>query len=78
MLADSLASTKEMRCIHTEKKQAPSARPGPLGLLLELMVWALEENHGDLLALPPSWASTAFSSLGGLSSDGGLVLPLLV
>lgn len=31
LFADSLASPKEMRCIHTEKKQAPSARPGPLG-----------------------------------------------
>lgn len=44
---------------------------------LVVMAWALKENHWDLLAFPPSWASTASSSLGGLSSDGSLVLLLL-
>lgn len=47
-----------------------------LGRLLVLMPWVLEENCWDLLVLPPSWASTASSSLGGLSSNGGLVLLL--
>lgn len=51
--------------------------PRPLLMrLLVLMPWALEENCWDLLVLPPSWASTASSSLGGLSSNGGLVLLL--
>lgn len=44
--------------------------------LLVLMPWVLEENCWDLLVLPPSWASAASSSLGGLSSNGGLVLLL--
>lgn len=64
------------------KETGPFCTAGTPGLLLARllvpMAWALEENHWDLLALPPSWASTASSSLGGLSSDGGLVLLLLV
>lgn len=78
--SDSLASMKEVRCAHIEKKQTPSCEARALRLLLMrllvLMAWALEENCWDLLVLPPSWANTASSSLGGLSSNGGLVLLL--
>lgn len=53
---------------------------GPMASACEaavvLMSWALEENYWDLLVLPPSWAIAASSSLGGLSSNGGLVLLL--